>query len=44
VSATILGALVLDETLTPMQGLGMALISIGLLVMDGRAVKAIRNI
>ena len=41
VSATILGALVLDETLTPMQGLGMALISIGLLVMDGRAVKAI---
>jgi drug/metabolite transporter (DMT)-like permease len=44
VSATILGALVLDETLTPMQGLGMALISIGLLVMDGRAVKAIRDI
>lgn len=44
VSATILGALVLDETLTPMQGLGMALISIGLLVMDGRIVKAIRTI
>jgi drug/metabolite transporter (DMT)-like permease len=44
VSATILGALVLDETLTPMQGLGMALISIGLLVMDGRIVKAIRPI
>lgn len=44
VSATILGALVLDETLTPMQGLGMALISIGLLVMDGRIIKAIRTI
>ena len=43
VSATILGALVLDETLTPMQGLGMALISIGLLVMDGRIFDRIRQ-
>ena len=42
VSATILGALVLGETLTPMQGLGMALIGVGLLVMDGRVFKFAR--
>lgn len=42
VSATILGALVLGETLTPMQGLGMALIGVGLLVMDGRLVRHLR--
>lgn len=42
VSATILGALVLGETLTPLQGLGMALIGAGLLVMDGRLVRRLR--
>ena len=42
VSATILGALVLGETLTLMQGLGMALIGVGLLVMDGRLVRHLR--
>lgn len=43
VSATILGALVLGETLTPLQGLGMALIGFGLLVMDGRVVKFLKK-
>ena len=43
VSATLLGALVLGETLTPSQGLGMALIGFGLLVMDGRLLKLLRR-
>ncbi len=43
VSATILGALVLGETLTPLQGIGMALIGAGLLVMDGRALALFKK-
>ena len=40
-SAIILGALVLHESLTPLQWLGMALIGLGLAAVDGRLLQAL---
>lgn len=42
--AVLLGALVLDETLSPHAVLGFGLIAFGLLVIDGRILKAFRRV
>jgi drug/metabolite transporter (DMT)-like permease len=43
VSAVLLGMAVLGETVTAAQIAGMGLIGLGLLVLDGRAVRALRD-
>jgi len=43
VSAILLGSLVLGETLEPKHFAGMALIAAGLVAIDGRLLKRIRN-
>ena len=42
--AALLGALVLDETLSPHAALGFGLIALGLLVIDGRILKVFRRV
>ena len=39
ISAILLGVIILGETFTPVQAIGMALIGAGLIVMDGRLLK-----
>jgi len=39
ISAILLGVFILGETFTPIQAIGMALIGVGLVVMDGRLFK-----
>jgi len=39
ISAILLGVFILEETFTPIQAIGMALIGVGLVVMDGRLFK-----
>lgn len=39
ISAILLGVIILGETFTPVQAIGMALIGMGLIVMDGRLLK-----
>jgi drug/metabolite transporter (DMT)-like permease len=39
ISAILLGVIILGETFTPVQAIGMALIGVGLIVMDGRLLK-----
>lgn len=39
ISAILLGVIILGETFTPVQAMGMVLISAGLIVMDGRILK-----
>lgn len=39
ISAIMLGVIILGETFTPLQAIGMALIGLGLIVMDGRLLK-----
>ncbi len=43
ISAILLGVIILGESFTTLQGLGMALIGLGLLVMDGRIFKKLRT-
>lgn len=43
VSAILLGALILDERLAPIQFAGMALIGLGLIAIDGRMVRGRRH-
>ena len=43
VTAILLGSLFLGERLHPMQFVGMAVIGLGLLVIDGRALAAVRR-
>lgn len=44
ISAILLGGSVLGERLTPNQWLGMAIIGLSLLIIDGRFVKVVRNL
>ena len=41
ISAILLGVIILDEQFTKAQAIGMALISLGLLIMDGRLFRAL---
>ena len=41
--AIVLGAVVLGETLHPRAYLGFGLLTVGLLILDGRAVDAFRR-
>ena len=43
VSAILLGVLILDETLAPLHVAGMALIGLGLIAIDGRALGWLRR-
>ncbi len=43
ISAILLGVFVLHEAFTPLQAVGMALVGLGLIVMDGRVWSRVRS-
>ena len=43
ISAIFLGVMILGESFTTLQAVGMAGVGLGLLIMDGRLLKALRR-